>query len=148
MRQRNLKDNGGILDEVIFAINTDNEDDLAYLEKLLTTHPRYSKHVAQGQYDQRWWFGNWEAVSDPNAIYVKIDDDVVFIEDDTIGRVVTRLVENPNYFAVSANVVNNPALSWVHGRLGVYKPYWPVCLFCFCHKLIPYDTLTALPSRR
>jgi hypothetical protein len=29
---------------------------------------------------------------------------------------------------VSGNVVNNPALSWVHNRLGVYEPYWPVCL--------------------
>jgi hypothetical protein len=26
---------------------------------------------------------------------------------------------------VSANVVNNPALSWVHSHLGVYYPYWP-----------------------
>jgi hypothetical protein len=123
--KRNMKDNGGILDEVIFAINTNNQDDLAYLEELLVTHPGYSKHVAEGEYDPRFWFSNWEAVSDPEAVYVKIDDDVVFIEDDTIGRVVNRLVGNPKYFAVSANVVNNPALSWVHSRLGVYEPYWP-----------------------
>jgi len=33
--------------------------------------------------------------------------------------------ENPDYFAASANVVNNPALSWVHYHLGVNEPYWP-----------------------
>lgn len=83
--------------------------------------------MPQGEYDSHWWFGNWEAVSDRDAIYVKIDDDVVFIEDNTIVTIVNRLWDNPQYFAVSANVVNNPALSWVHNRLGVYEPYWPVC---------------------
>ncbi len=125
--ERNLRENGGILDEVVFAINTDDKDDLTYLDELLTTHPSYSKHVPQGDYDSHWWFGNWEAVSERDAVYVKIDDDVVFIEDDTISTIVKRLTNNPQYFAVSANVVNNPALSWVHERLGVYEPYWPVC---------------------
>lgn len=36
------------------------------------------------------------------------------------------MIENPHYFAVSANSVNNPALSWVHYGLGVYEPYLPV----------------------
>ncbi|KAB5526428.1 hypothetical protein GE09DRAFT_1178171 [Coniochaeta sp. 2T2.1] len=123
--KRNLRENGGVLDEVVFAINTDDQDDLAYLEDLLKTSPKYSKHVPQGEYDSHWWFGNWEAVSERDAVYVKIDDDVVFVEDDTISTIVNRLVDNPQYFAVSANVVNNPALSWVHNRLGVYEPYWP-----------------------
>lgn len=114
---------------MVFAINTDDAGDLAYLEDLLKTEPNYLKHVPQGEYDSHWWFGNWEAVSDRDAIYVKIDDDVVFIEDTTIHSVVSRLLDNPQYFAVSANVVNNPALSWVHNRLGVYKPYWPVWLY-------------------
>src|SRR3569833_2002375 len=38
---------------------------------------------------------------------------------------VQRLLGNPQYFAVSANVVNNPALSWVHYHMGVSLPYWP-----------------------
>ena len=27
--------------------------------------------------DYEWYIGNWEAVSDPESIYIKIDDDVV-----------------------------------------------------------------------
>jgi hypothetical protein len=60
---------------VIFAINTKKEDDLAYLEELVASNPRYKKHAATREYD--WYIGAWEAVTDPNAIYVKIDDDVV-----------------------------------------------------------------------
>ena len=36
------------------------------------------------------------------------------------------MLENQQYFAVSANVVNNPALSWVHYSMGVNEPFWPV----------------------
>ena len=75
VKQRNLKDNGGLLDEVIFAVNTEKVDDLAYLEELVASNPRYTKHVATKEYD--WYIGAWEAVQDPNALYVKVDDDVV-----------------------------------------------------------------------
>jgi hypothetical protein len=74
-KQRNLRDNGGLLDEVIFAVNTEKKADLAYLEELVASHPRYKKHVATKEYE--WYIGAWEAVDDPKAIYVKIDDDVV-----------------------------------------------------------------------
>jgi len=70
-----LKDNGGLLDEVIFAVRTDIGEDLDYLEELLHTSPRYSKHVAKKEYE--WWVGSWEAVDEPDSIYIKIDDDIV-----------------------------------------------------------------------
>ncbi len=33
--------------------------------------------------------------------------------------------EHPEYFLVSANIMNQPSLSWVHHHLGVVKPYLP-----------------------
>ncbi|KAI1175955.1 hypothetical protein F4777DRAFT_578565 [Nemania sp. FL0916] len=71
------------------------------------------------------WVSNWGAVSEPDTIYVKIDDDVVFFNDDTIPALVKRLLENPQYFGVSANVVNGGATSWIHNRMGLFEPYWP-----------------------
>jgi hypothetical protein len=50
----------------------------------------------------------------------------LYFEDNAIPAIVKRLLENPQYFTVSANVVNNPALSWVHRQMGVYEPYYPV----------------------
>ncbi len=38
---------------------------------------------------------------------------------------VTTLTTHPEYFMVSANVVNQPALSWVHWHMGVVRPYLP-----------------------
>jgi hypothetical protein len=73
--QRNLKVNGGLLEEVIFAVNTDNEADLAYLEELLAVTPQYRKFVAEKQYEA--WTGQWQPANIRDAVYVKIDDDVV-----------------------------------------------------------------------
>lgn len=123
--QRNLKANGGLLDEVIFVVHTDIDEDLEYLETLVPRRPEYTKYEVKGTY--RWLMGSWEPVTDPDAIYVKIDDDVVYFSDNAIPSVVKRLTDNPHFFAVSANVINNPALSWVHSHMGVYYPYWPVC---------------------
>jgi len=41
----------------------------------VASNPRYRKHEATKKYE--WYIGAWEAVDDPNAIYLKIDDDVV-----------------------------------------------------------------------
>ncbi|KEZ40772.1 hypothetical protein SAPIO_CDS8091 [Scedosporium apiospermum] len=123
---KNMRENGGILDRVIFSTRTGVSADLAYLDELIASNPRYSKYVPGVGY--KAYVGSWEPVKNPDAIYIKIDDDVVFIEDGAIPALVKRLDENPQYFAVSANVVNNPALSWVHYGLGVYEPFWPVSL--------------------
>lgn len=61
---------------MIFAINTDNEDDLAYLDDLVAANPQYSKHVPDKTKHDRF-VGLWAAVSEPESVYVKIDDDVV-----------------------------------------------------------------------
>jgi len=123
--QRNLVKNGGLLDEVVFAVNTERPDALSYLDELLHRNPTsYRRYVPKKQYNGGYT-KLWEAVEDQN-IYIKMDDDIVFLEDNTIAAMVKRLVENPQYFAVSANSLNNPALSWVHFSQGVYEPYFPV----------------------
>jgi hypothetical protein len=50
-------------------------DDLAYLEELLAATPQYRKFVAEKQYEA--WTGQWQPANIRDAVYVKIDDDVV-----------------------------------------------------------------------
>ncbi|ETR98228.1 hypothetical protein M419DRAFT_51868, partial [Trichoderma reesei RUT C-30] len=126
--KRNLKENGGLLDEVIFAVKTDNRDDIGYVQELVASTPAYSQQTItteQGKYNWSHWTGSWSVVSEPESIYIKIDDDVIFFDDCTIPALVKRLLEDQQYFAVSANVVNGGAISGVHYHMGVYEPYWP-----------------------
>lgn len=58
-------------------------------------------------------------------MYIKMDDDIVFMEDSVIPSLVSTKASRPDIFVVSANVVNQPMLSWVHWNLGAIKPYLP-----------------------
>jgi hypothetical protein len=119
--RQNLRTNGGWLDEVAWGVNTRNKQDLAYLEELLATTPEYRKvELAEKSY-----VGLWNASIEAGNIYVKLDDDVIFIDHDAIPRVVNTLLTHPESVLVSANIVNSPKLSWLQYHTGAILPYLP-----------------------
>lgn len=58
-------------------------------------------------------------------MYVKIDDDTVYIAPDAVASLVDTHINHPEHYITSANVVNNPTLSWVHTRLGAVRGFVP-----------------------
>jgi len=58
-------------------------------------------------------------------LYIKMDDDVVWMADDTIPRLVTTKIAHPEYLIVSANVINSPLMGWMHYHMGATHPYLP-----------------------
>ncbi|KAL7793700.1 hypothetical protein V8C37DRAFT_377925 [Trichoderma ceciliae] len=120
--KRNLVKNGGILDGVIFLERTDNEQDLKFLDKLLASEPDYEKWVID--MSEGGFASSYDLIQD-DIMYVKMDDDIVYIEDSAIPSIVTTRAEHPEFFVVSSNVINQPLLSWIHWNLGAIKPYLP-----------------------
>lgn len=97
-----------------------------YAEEISKATPEYeflpiSATHKENNYTEVWY----EAFNDKNAVYLKMDDDVVFAEDNAIPRLVTTLIKNPNALLVSSLVVNNPALGWLAYRMGALHPYMP-----------------------
>lgn len=119
--QKNLASNGGWLDEVIWAANTEVPEDLEYGEKIAEKTPEYTYLRINGGYMGIYL----KAFTEPDTIYLKMDDDIVFIDQSAIPRLVMTLVNNPRALLVSSNVVNNPALGWVHYHMGAVHPYVP-----------------------
>lgn len=119
--RQNLRLNGGWLDEVAWGVNTKNKQDLAYLDELVATTPEYRKV----ELVDKSYVGLWNASIEAGNIYVKLDDDVVFIDQDAIPRVVSTLLTHPEAAIVSANIVNSPKLSWLQYRTGAILPYLP-----------------------
>ncbi|CEI68818.1 unnamed protein product [Fusarium venenatum] len=125
--KRNLVKNGGLLDGVIFVERTKDPQDLALLQKLLESEDTYQKWQVEMSDEDNFssGFGNsYDRVED-DVMYVKIDDDIVFVEDSVIPSIVKKKIDHPEYYIVSANVVNQPLLSWVHWNLGAIRPYLP-----------------------
>jgi len=111
--ERDLKRNGGVLDTVQFALVKYTHDDLRYLGPLVARN--------RGSYivpmiDGGGWDVIWRLASEPKAIYVKIDDDIVYIADGAIAELVREKLRG-RFLFVSANVVNHGILSAVHQEL-------------------------------
>ncbi|KAJ9652724.1 hypothetical protein H2198_008043 [Neophaeococcomyces mojaviensis] len=121
--ERNLAVNGGWLDEIHWIRNTDIKADVDYLHKIVASNPAYRvieiKETGFVGYGLAW------TTLQPDAIYVKIDDDVVWLADDTIPRIVSTKLEHPEYLVVSANMINSPLMGWVHYHMSAIKPYLP-----------------------
>jgi hypothetical protein len=76
--------------------------------------------------ETRWdGYGHSWDICELGTMYIKIDDDIVYIEDSTIPAIVRTKLEHPNALLVSANAMNQAGLSWIHQHLGVVKPYLP-----------------------
>ncbi|KAI0970167.1 hypothetical protein F4678DRAFT_148884 [Xylaria arbuscula] len=122
--QQNLAVNGGYLDEIWFMVHTDIEDDLAYLEELVKQREQY-KIVTPGECQGFNYACMWDPVTEDDTIYVKIDDDIVFIHPDTIPQLVSTRLAEPHPFAVSANLVNSPLTGFKHYDTGAIHPFLP-----------------------
>ncbi|KOS16920.1 hypothetical protein ESCO_004912 [Escovopsis weberi] len=120
--KRNLKKNGGVLDGVIFLERTSKEDDVAFLEKLLASEPAYERWKID--MDGEGYASSYDRIQD-DTMYIKIDDDIVYIEDNAFASIISTKAAHPEYFVVSGNVVNQPLISWLHWNLGAIKPYLP-----------------------
>lgn len=126
-------------------MNTKDEADLAYLDKVLARSPSYKTHVLPEPVwpdDSKIW-----RMVDRETMYIKIDDDIVRIllciircssykfailtkeqvwfADDAIERLVVKKLERPDALAVSANLINNSPLSFLHYHMGAHHPYFP-----------------------
>ena len=119
--KENLAINGGWLDEVVWGVNTDNTDDLVYLEELVPTSPYYRRLDLK----EKGYVNLWNQSVESGNIYIKIDDDVVYISPDAIPLIVHTLTTQEKAVVVSANVVNSPEHNWIHYRTGAVQPYLP-----------------------
>ncbi|KAI9796671.1 MAG: hypothetical protein M1825_006520 [Sarcosagium campestre] len=125
--KENLVSNGGILDEVQFVAKTEDKEDLKWLDKAVAGTVSYTKiSIRKGEVGaSHLLFANAYDALERNTLYVKIDDDVIFIGKDSLRSLVQTKRDHPEYFMISANVVNSPVVSWIHYHLGVVHPFLP-----------------------
>ncbi|KAJ3125216.1 hypothetical protein HK100_010928 [Physocladia obscura] len=118
--QRNSRENGGIISRVLFVANSvkTKPEDVAWIYKLVQANPDYYKLVISSGP----WTENYRHITNPDAVYIKMDDDVVFIEDGTFESMVYELIHTP-WLIMSANVVNHCIFTGIHHVIGALRPY-------------------------
>jgi len=56
----------------------------------------------------------YQYAKDTGTIYIKLDDDIVWMEPDFIKKLVQFRIENPEPFLVFGNVINNQIVNYIH----------------------------------
>ncbi|KAL4888545.1 hypothetical protein BDV59DRAFT_188432 [Aspergillus ambiguus] len=115
--QKNLANNRGFLDEVIFVPKTTDPTSLAWLESLTESSSQYT--ISQPGNETR------PRGDRPPDMYIWIDGDVIFLEDHTIPTIVKTKLDYADSSVVSANVVNQASLQTLHSHPGTALPYLP-----------------------
>ncbi|KAG2446951.1 hypothetical protein HYH02_008105 [Chlamydomonas schloesseri] len=118
--QRNMARNGGLLSEVVFVRATWEGSDVAFLEKLVALRAPDYRTLMPQRLDVGYT-GHY-AWMDPAQIYVKIDDDVVFIADHAVDHMLAAHMLN-RWHLISANVVNHQPLELPHSQRGAHTLY-------------------------
>ena len=115
--------NRDIIDEHHWWINTNNQDDIAEIENICAKYPDFFKQVrgsdSPNQDNLISTVGQfYKFCQNPDTIYIKIDDDIVWIAPDAVKNLIQTKIENPQYFFVAANIINNAVCNLVHEKIG------------------------------
>ena len=112
----------GILDRVYFCVNTENEGDIAYIHSMCKKYSDYFECIyldpgikPNGSKTVRSFYKNF---TEKNTIYLKIDDDICFLQKGLLQDLIKFRKQNKQYFLVFANLVNTTLCSHIHQHLG------------------------------
>ena len=78
--QRNLRRHGGLIDLVHWVVFAAMEEDMAYLAELLSKENDYRYPAVSGRRLAKFY----SVCKEPDTIYLKIDDDMVYISDEAL----------------------------------------------------------------
>lgn len=112
-------------DEWHLLMNTSDVRDIAYCERLCMSNPWIQTKYARGSDPASanlniHRFLN-EFCRDPDAVYLRLDDDIVFLSESFVATMFDFRLEHPDPFLVYANIINNAVVSWIHQKLGNFR---------------------------
>ncbi len=125
-----LKKQKNSFDEYHIWLNTLNTEDISYLKglseeyewiKLIEPSVEYSGNLSIYTF--------FKSYAKENEVYLRLDDDIVFMEDGAMDRIFKFRIDNPQYFLVYGNIFNNSVITHIHQRIGAislergFNPY-------------------------
>jgi hypothetical protein len=109
-------------DELQVWVNTADADDLAHLNGLPRLDPRIrliplpDGIAPRGPWTIHHFFTNCIA---NDTVYIRLDDDICYIEPQTIAKLARFRIANPEAFLIFPVIVNNAIISHIWQALGV-----------------------------
>jgi hypothetical protein len=124
-----------LIDEYHVWVNTEDRDDLEYLDELERLHrgfvrlirldPTFTEALRTCLKTLGGSVPSWKLIgvfhqhcTDRATIYIRFDDDICYVAPDALETLLAFRVAHESYFAVYPNIINNPTVSYIHQRLG------------------------------
>ena len=133
---RHLAAQRGSFDEWHLWRNTQVPEDIQYMQGLadkhdwirVVTHP--DSRPGDGNFNIHRFF---QYAADPECVYLRLDDDIVWLEPGFVETMFAFRVANPQYFLTFGNIINNAVIAHVHERMGkVWSSQGRVSYQCMC----------------
>ncbi|CAE7687735.1 unnamed protein product [Symbiodinium sp. CCMP2592] len=137
--RRDLRAHQGILDCIIFALIRPDSLALTLIERMQDLYAHSPSCIQIRDYTEASWSdlrqdspanprhripSLYRSLNETNTVYVKVDDDIVFLARHAIAELVREKLRHRCMF-VSANVVNHAILSAVHQEHGAHRGFEP-----------------------
>lgn len=101
-------------------VNTENKEDIKYLESLKENNEfinlKYLKVPYRGCNSICSFFKDY---CDEDEIYLRLDDDIVYIHKNAINKMFEEREKDKSSFLIYGNIVNNAIITHLHQRKGV-----------------------------
>jgi hypothetical protein len=129
---RNVRANGGVADKIVLFMYSrepfeGGDGNAAIAEALESAYPGVIVRQPMCKVPFGCVFS--EHMTDQNTVYIKFDDDTMFIKDGSLEHLVYENLMNEEYTSFSGNIVNHPHCAAVHRFIGAYPPesyHWRV----------------------
>lgn len=103
--------------------NTLNKNDISYMNTLTQKHS-WIKIIDHPESDPSKGSMNickfWELSSNPDTIYIRLDDDIVWLEDKFIKKMYDIRIKYPEPFLILGNIINNAVITHLHQHFGSF----------------------------
>jgi hypothetical protein len=119
----------GLVDEWWLCMNTDpgQEEDRRYAKYLsfyypwvkLVNQPEGTERLHPKQRNTGYFY---REMTDPDTVYVRLDDDIVYVHEDAVERLVNHRLEADSGVASFPVMWNNSIISWYAQAAGVIPP--------------------------
>lgn len=122
-------------DEWHLWANTRRPQDKRFMTDLAKQHPwikiitrRFPRGIKEGTSVGIVPF--WDYPHDPDTIYIRFDDDVLWMADNAIATLTRFKIAHPQHPLVFANIVNNNVIAHIHQQIGAFSCDTPIDYNC------------------
>lgn len=120
----------GTINKHIFWINTNVKENVEYIKKIVEADSFFEfREINLNRYGNLTICNFFKECIDENALYIRFDDDVCWMHEDSVENLINARLNDKEAFLVYGNIINNSICSHLHQRMGIIPTIYGMALY-------------------